>query len=180
MKLYVIRHGKTVWNENGITQGRSKNRLSKTGKNDVELVSKSLLNKKIDLIISSPLTRTVQTSNIINKYLKVKIIKDEDLIEIDQGIFTGVKRSTLNEQQLKQKLERSKETKMESYEDAYKRVQNFLNRITLTYKDKNVLVVTHNCIASFIENILLKKEINFKDRKFVDNFKNSQIKIFEI
>ena len=31
MNLFVMRHGTTVWNEKGITQGRTNNRLSKSG-----------------------------------------------------------------------------------------------------------------------------------------------------
>lgn len=32
MKVYVMRHGTTIWNENGITQGHTNNRLSQKGK----------------------------------------------------------------------------------------------------------------------------------------------------
>lgn len=46
---------------------------------------------KFDIIFCSPLMRTIQTANIINKFHNVKIVKDERLIEIDQGIFTGYK-----------------------------------------------------------------------------------------
>ncbi|MBO7527954.1 MAG: histidine phosphatase family protein [Clostridia bacterium] len=42
MNLYVLRHGTTVWNEKGITQGRSQNRLSKSGYKLVENVAKDL------------------------------------------------------------------------------------------------------------------------------------------
>ena len=31
MNLYIMRHGTTTWNEKGITQGRSNNKLSKKG-----------------------------------------------------------------------------------------------------------------------------------------------------
>lgn len=32
MKLYVIRHGRTSWNEKGLMQGRVNIKLSETGK----------------------------------------------------------------------------------------------------------------------------------------------------
>lgn len=88
-----MRHGTTAWNEKGITQGRTNNRLSKSGKVLTEQRAKDFAYKNIDIIFCSPLMRTVQTANIINKFHNVKIQKDDRLIEIDQGIFTGKKRS---------------------------------------------------------------------------------------
>ena len=83
MKVYIMRHGTTVWNEKNITQGRSQNRLSVSGKQLVEKVAKQNSALKIDVIFSSPLMRTMQTANIMNKYHNVPILKDERLTEID-------------------------------------------------------------------------------------------------
>ncbi|MGN1208302.1 MAG: histidine phosphatase family protein, partial [Christensenellales bacterium] len=88
MNLFVMRHGTTIWNEKGITQGRSQNRLSKTGIELAKERAKEYANTKFDVIVCSPLMRTVQTANIMNKFHNVKILKDERLLEIDQGYFT--------------------------------------------------------------------------------------------
>ena len=180
MNLYVLRHGTTVWNEKGITQGRSQNRLSKSGCKLVERVAKDFANTKIDLIVSSPLMRTIQTSNIINKYHNVKIIKDEAITEMDQGIFTAKKYKTLTDLEKKQKHERSKITKMESFEHGYNRALDFVNKIKSEYKNKDILVVTHNNIASFIELIALNKKVDFNNREQMSNFKNAELKHFTI
>ena len=92
MKIYVMRHGKTNWNENGTIQGRSNNRLSNNGKAVVEEVALKQKDTKFDIIFCSPLMRTMQTANIMNQYHNVKILKDERLIEIEQGIFTRRKK----------------------------------------------------------------------------------------
>ena len=91
MNIYLMRHGTTVWNEKGITQGRVNNRLSQSGKAIAEQRALELQNVEFDVIFASPLMRTMQTANIINKYHNVKVVKDERLIEIHQGIFTGKK-----------------------------------------------------------------------------------------
>ncbi len=60
MDIYVMRHGTTVWNEKRILQGITKNRQSK---NDIELVNNVAVqykDVKFDVIISSPLMRTMQ------------------------------------------------------------------------------------------------------------------------
>lgn len=178
MNLYVMRHGTTVWNENGITQGRSQNRLSKTGKEMVSKVSKAYKDVKFDVIVSSPLFRTIQTANIMNKYHHVKVIKDDLLIEIDQGIFTGRCYKSFTEKEKILKKQRSKSAQMESFEDCFERVQSFMNNLKNKYKSENILIITHNCIATFIEDIVLKKEIDFDNKNFIVNFDNAEVKKF--
>ncbi len=180
MNLYVMRHGTTAWNEKGITQGHSQNRLSQIGKKMVEEVAKKNKDVKFDVIISSPLFRTIQTANIMNKYHNTKIIKDNLLIEIDQGIFTGKKAKFLTEEEKLLKKQRSKLAKMESFEECFKRVKTFVDSMREKYKYDNLLIVTHNCVATFIEDIVLKKEINFEDKNFLVNFGNAELKKFEL
>lgn len=175
-----MRHGTTFWNERGITQGRSSNRLSKSG---IELVKKAAYNfrnVKIDVIFCSPLIRTIQTANIVNKFHNVKIFKDDLLLEIDQGIFTGRHFKSLSKEELELKKNRSKQAKMESYKECFNRVKNFTDNLKQKYNFKDVLIVTHNCIATFIEDIILNKPINFNDKNFLVNFNNAEIKKFSI
>ena len=121
-----MRHGLTVWNEKGITQGRSNNRLSKNGIELTKQTALNLKNIKFDVIFCSPLFRTVQTANIINKYHNCKVIKNEKLIEIDQGIFTGRKYITLTEQEKQLKNSKSKQCGMESYNEVFNRISDFV------------------------------------------------------
>ena len=44
MKLYVIRHGRTPWNEKGLMQGIEDIKLSLTGKKEAEDIRKKLKN----------------------------------------------------------------------------------------------------------------------------------------
>ena len=180
MNLYVMRHGTTVWNEKGVTQGRSNNRLSKQGILLTTEVAKSLKDIDFDIIITSPLMRTVQTANIINKYHKVKILKDYNLTEIDQGIFTGRNKSSLSKEEETLKNKRSKSVGMESYEECFNRVATFVNTLKENCNYNNVLVVTHNCVATFVEDILTNKNANFKDSQFLRNFNNAEVKKFVI
>ena len=175
-----MRHGTTVWNEKHISQGRSNNRLSKSGK---ELVEKSAIkyqNTKFDVIVVSPLTRTVQTANIMNKYHNVKKIKDNRIIEIDQGIFAGRKVSSLSEKEKEQRLSRAKECNMESFEEIYDRTKLFVENLKKDYPYDSVLVVTHNWIASLIEGFLQNKIGDMEKIRFWANFDNAEVKHFVI
>lgn len=180
MNIYVMRHGTTIWNEQGRSQGRSKNRLSKAGKELTEKVALEIKDIDFDVIFCSPLMRTMQTANIVNRYHNKKIIKDERLIEIDQGIFTGRYKASLNECELALKKRRAAEAGIESYESCFLRAKDFIEDLLNKKKYNKILVVTHNCPASFIEDILTKQKIDFSDQKFLRRFKNAEVKKFTI
>ena len=180
MKIYVMRHGTTCWNEREITQGRTNNRLSKNGIELTKQVASNLKDKKIDTIFCSPLMRTIQTANLINVYHKAKIVKDERLIEVEQGIFTGRHKDSLSQKERELKLIRSKECGMESFEELAKRTQEFVDYMRKKCQNQNVLIITHNCNASVLEMIFQNKDIDFNNTKSFRTFKNAEIKVFEI
>ena len=180
MNLYVMRHGKTTWNEKGITQGRRKVRLSKSGAEHVEKVAREYKNFDFDVIVCSPLVRTMQTARIMNQYHSKKIVKDEGIVEIGQGVFEGKKKTGLSQYDQFLKKARPKECGMESFEECYERLKKFLNGIKTKYNYQNVLLITHDVCASLIENIILKKKKDFDNFSFTHHFDNGEIKLFEI
>lgn len=179
MNLYVMRHGTTVWNEKGITQGHTNNRLSKKGITLTKEVSEKYKNTNFDIIYCSPLMRTVQTANIMNKFHNVKVVKDKRLIEIDQGIFTGRSKYDLTEKEKLLKFSRSESCGMESYQSAYDRTKDFLLDIKNNCVFNNVLIITHNCNATFLEDLLLEINIDFNNDKHLRSFKNAEVKQFK-
>ena len=126
INLILMRHGETVWNAQHRTQGRRKNRLSEKGKIQAHEAGKQLQSKNIDVILCSPVFRTVQTANIVNNYIEKPLIKNNDLTEIDQGSFTGRLKNSLTEIEEQHRRNRSKEFGLECYDEVYKRVKNFL------------------------------------------------------
>ena len=180
MNIFVMRHGTTVWNEKGITQGRTNNRLSKSGIELTKQKAKDYENVSFDVIYCSPLMRTVQTANIMNSFHNVSIIRDDRLIEIDQGIFSGRHKDDLTEEERKLKFARSKSCGMESYQSVYDRSKLFVEDIKCSCKYENILVITHNCTATLLEDLLLNIEVDFNNDKHVRNFKNAEIKTFKL
>ena len=181
MEILVMRHGTTVWNEQKITQGRTNNRLSKAGKEIAIERANEFKNEKIDLIFASPLMRTMQTANIMNQFHGVKIIKDERIIEIDQGIFAGRRKSTLTPEEIALKRKQAEGTGMEKFEAVFKRCTEFIEFLKKEYSDKRVLIVTHNIVASFME-LAIKNGYQYRE-EYIDKpciFKNAELKIFQI
>ncbi len=180
MDIYVMRHGTTVWNEKRILQGITKNRLSKNGIELVNNVAVQYKDVKFDVIISSPLMRTMQTSNIMNKYHNVKIIKNNDIIEIDQGVLTGKSKDNLTYEESLIKKARDKNFGLETYEEVYNRVKKFIDYIKTLKVYNCILIVTHSTVASMMDKILTNTKINIENDTDINYFKNAEIRKYSI
>lgn len=85
VKLFIVRHGETDLNGRGIIQCQVDTySINENGKADADYVGQNLP-KDIDIIISSPLKRTVATSSIISKYNNASIILLDGLEEMFGG-----------------------------------------------------------------------------------------------
>ena len=76
MKLYIIRHGETNENQAIKLMGRTPGKLSENGKEQAKKTGIALAEKGVGLIYSSPLSRCVDTAEIINEHLNKKIVQD--------------------------------------------------------------------------------------------------------
>lgn len=177
MKIYIVRHGKTKWIEEGRTQGRRQNRLSLAGIQAVEKTAEMMKSVTIDVIYSSPLMRTMQSAKIINKYHDVKIIKDERLTEVDQGVFAGRIWAKLSEEEKKIKSEKNKAYGMESFDEIVARVVDFYEDVIKKCQYDSILVVSHGNICTMLEYLLQGESINLKN---LDTFANAEVKVFEV
>lgn len=180
MKIYVMRHGTTNWNEQGRTQGRTHNRLSTAGLELTENRALEYKDVKFDIIYASPLMRTMQTARIMNKYHNVPIIKDERIIEIDQGVFSRRLWRLLSDEEKQLKAERSASCKMEPFATVLERTKEFLEWLVKNETHENILVVSHNNLCSFMECIFKNEEIDFNNHEQINSFGNAEVKCFEV
>lgn len=90
-KIYIVRHGQTAYNLQGIVQGRSINAdLNKTGRTQAESFYQAYKDQKFDRIITSSLKRTHQS---VQKFIDGHDdwIIDTGFDEISWGKFDGQK-----------------------------------------------------------------------------------------
>lgn len=180
MELYIVRHGKTYWNEQKRTQGHVHNRLCKDGIEASKNTALKLKDVKFDYIFCSPLLRAKQTAKIINKYHNNKIIKDSRLIDIDQGYFTGVYYEKLSPELAQIKLNKDKRYGMESLHELYLRIKNFYDDLLKNYNNKKILIVTHSGVASFLQQVTKYNHFDKNLFNKTDLFNNAEVKIFKI
>jgi broad specificity phosphatase PhoE len=90
-ELYFIRHGESEGNRDGIIQGRNPSRLTHNGRSQAKEAGDWFRSRSLDLILTSPLARALETAEIIAAEAGVTSIRTtEELTEIDTGIFSGL------------------------------------------------------------------------------------------
>lgn len=91
--LYLIRHGVIKSNLEDVYAGRSHESLTAAGVVEAERLGPKIGGWGIRAIYCSPLRRTLQTAQILNRYCRTDLIIDEDLNEIDLGKWTGLSKT---------------------------------------------------------------------------------------
>lgn len=89
-KLYLIRHGHTIDNENFRYSGFSDCDLSEVGRKQVKQLTEYLKQFDVDKIYASTSKRTSQTIGDFAELKKKDIVLMEDLREMNFGIFDGL------------------------------------------------------------------------------------------
>ncbi len=81
MKLYLVRHGESTWNDLRLHQ-HGDVPLSEKGKEQAAFVAKRFLDIPIDVIIASTMQRAQETAQIIGKILNKDVITTTHLEEL--------------------------------------------------------------------------------------------------
>lgn len=166
--LYIMRHGKTDWNEKHKLQGQTDIPLNEEGRSMARDASIKYKDINFDICFSSPLIRAKETAEILLDGRKVPIIEDDRLKEMCFGIYEGVEdsfgMSDCPVNIIFQKPEEYKEPfeGAESFGDLFKRTGEFLNEVVepLLSEGKDILIVGHGAmnlsIICRVKNIPLK------------------------
>ena len=154
-RLYVVRHGETEFNK--------QNRYAGTidiGKKQARNFAKVIEKLPIDIIISSSKKRALETAEIIREYIKKPIIKFDEFIERNIGVYEGLTREEaeskypdLWDRNVLYTLDNT-EHGGESLNQVINRTSKALNDILIKYINQNILLVTHGYVSRIIYELL--------------------------
>ena len=153
MKIYLLRHGETDLNKDKRMSCSDQAKINETGIAQAEEASKVLENINYDLMISSPYMRTKITAEIANKD-RVPIMVDDRLRERNAGVLEGKPLAEFTKIEMAEFFDYYKNVEYEGAEnikDFCKRVWEFLEEIKEKYKDKSIVLVTHNIVIRAIK-----------------------------
>ena len=128
-KIYVVRHGETDWNKNGICQGKTNISLNENGIAQAKVLKDKINVNLIDICYVSPLNRTIETAKIITNN-KLDLIIDDRIVERGFGTLEG-------------KPFNYDEYDIEAIKEVLKRAKDFLDYLNKTYDNKNILIISH-------------------------------------
>ncbi len=90
MRLYLIRHGQTAWNADQRAQGHTDVPLDETGIRQAECAAGALEGVGIELVLSSDLSRSLETARIIAERARARLESTQLLRERSFGEWEGL------------------------------------------------------------------------------------------
>jgi len=90
VRCYLIRHGEILSNIKKLYAGLSEESLTANGEEQVRLLAERLDGRGIRCIYASPLTRAVETAEILERHLGLTVILEKELREIILGPLEGL------------------------------------------------------------------------------------------
>ena len=167
-KVYLTRHGETIWNKQYRFQGHKDSELTEKGILAAELLADRVEEIDIDCIVSSPLLRAYNTAEIVRGNKDIKIYKHDGLKEINLGDFEGKSYSDIKNEtpELLSFIERdpfnNRYPNGENLKEFYDRVTKAFNEITKKCKNKTILIVAHGgtlkCIEAYIKKFKISND----------------------
>lgn len=172
MELFVIRHGQTLINVFGMINGRNKIGLNRIGKNEARKASKEVEEINLDLIICSPLKRTKQTCNLVNKN-GIKVIYDERLLERNSNKVQFNKISGLDFNEWYDINKEILPKDAEGFKSIYERTVSLIEELKNKYPGNKIMLVTHGDVCKAINAYFN----NIKDSKTISEFNQGNCEI---
>ncbi|MGN6425086.1 MAG: histidine phosphatase family protein [Asticcacaulis sp.] len=88
--FYVLRHGQTDWNAQARLQGSTDIPLNDTGREQARIAAGFMADEGITRIIASPLSRALETAQIVGARIGIAPELDPRLTERNFGLFEGM------------------------------------------------------------------------------------------
>lgn len=161
MKLYVIRHGETMWNVEKKLQGASDTELNENGIWLAKKTGEAMKDIPFDICFSSPLRRAKHTAQLVlEDREEVPIIEDVRLREISFGEWEGKNSSLLPADMLDNFFHHTEAyippKGAESLEEVCKRTKEFYEELIHKeeLQNKTILLASHGCaVRALLQNV---------------------------
>ena len=159
--LYIMRHGKTDWNEKHKIQGRTDIPLNDEGRKMAAAAAEEYKDIHFDICFCSPLIRAKETAQIFLSARNIPIIYDNRIMEMCFGTYEGIENSFAIDDCPINTLFKKPEKYVtveggESFEELFARTGEFIDNVVMPQVNsgKDILIVGHgamNCsiIAKF-------------------------------
>lgn len=152
VELVFETHSLSTDNERGIATGWLDGRLSETGRRLAKELGKRRANEGIAVVYTSDLRRAVETAEIAFGGTGIPIRQDLRLRECNYGTLNGAPVERLQPERRRHIDEPFPGG--ESYRQAVRRVQDFLDELAGMFADARILVIGHSATRWALDHLL--------------------------
>lgn len=151
MKIILVRHALTHFNEIHLTQGWCDSPVSQKGKQQTEHMAKKLKDFMINQAYCSPIGRAKETLKILINNRDIPYQEDQRLKEIHFGIFEGTAieiRDKMNIDSPTWFIDQKMDYRLYQGEwigDVIARQEDFFKQLIADHYNQTILVVGHGC-----------------------------------
>lgn len=154
--FWFIRHGQTDYNLAGLAQGILDIDLNEAGRQQATQAGPLLKEKGLTAIVSSPLRRAVETSEILNGFLHLPISYEADLREVSFGDKEGQAAQPWFPEWA---AGHYTPENGESFASLRERVEDVLSRV-LSTREGTLLIVAHGGVLRAMRDVMgLPKDV---------------------
>ncbi|MCC6748257.1 MAG: histidine phosphatase family protein [Deltaproteobacteria bacterium] len=89
INIFLVRSGETTWRAQGRLLGRRDMGLSPAGHTQAQAAAAALAGLEVSEVLSSPLSRAVQTAEYFSEQHRIQIARDQRLTDLDVGSWEG-------------------------------------------------------------------------------------------
>lgn len=165
-RLIILRHGETEWNREERFRGMADLPLTENGLQQAKYAAERIAPLKPQVIYSSPLRRATQTAGAVGKALGLPVNIDEDLKDIDYGLWQGLTLTEAYRRYRKEYQQWLHSPQMvnfpqgESLPMVQERVNRLLKTIDEKHKEEAILLVTHKVVCKVLLISLLGTDLS--------------------
>lgn len=152
-KFYFLRHGKTDWNDKQLCQGQQDIPLNAEGREEVVKICPLIAQLSFDRIVTSSLSRALETAQIIQAHTKHSLTILEELQERAWGSKEGIPSAEMYAIEV-QEESRSDYISGFGIEERQTFKKRIIAGINESLKDKTPLIVSHGRVFLVLLEIL--------------------------
>lgn len=184
-RIYLVRHGQTLWNNASRYQGHTDIELSDTGRKQANALAKRLAKEEINAIYSSDLKRALETAIILAAPHNLPVQTLQELREINFGVWEGLTFEEIRAkyQELADRWHKLPATVRipggETFEEVKERAYRIILKLAQKHNPGTIVVVTHGGTIRAIICALLGIDLNHAFRIRQDNGSLNIIEFYE-
>ncbi len=162
IEIYLIRHGQTDWNRDRICMGQKDVPLNQLGHEQALLAADRLREVPVTTIVSSDLTRTIETAQPLAEIHGLSVNTDAAFRELDYGDWQGIPQDELPRHYPEAFREDPRLDPLGFHPDGGERVRDLYGRVTSAFdrlielqRERTIALVAHGGVVRCLANYVL-------------------------